>query len=237
MLRPVLSLENVSSFIGSFHIVQGVSFAVYPGEALVMLGRNGAGKTTTLRTIMGLLRLAKGKIELVGESLAGLETHHIARRGIGYVPEDCVVFNMLTVEENLEIAMHMQDKETKERLTYALDLFPDLKIAYRRFAATLSGGQRQMLAMARSLVNDNKIILIDEPSKGLAPIVVDKMAEALIEVKKRSTLILVEQNFLLACAIGDRYVILDSGKSVKSGTVHELATDEQLQSQYLSIGT
>jgi len=236
MLKPVLNLEEVSSFIGPFHIVQGVSLTVFAGEAVVVLGRNGAGKTTTLRTIMGLWRLAGGKIELLGQSLAGLPTHVIARRGIGYVPEDCVVFNMLTVEENLQIAMHRRDAETRNRLAYALDLFPDLKIAFRRFAANLSGGQRQMLAIARSLINDNKIILIDEPSKGLAPIIVDKVAQALIEVKKRSTLILVEQNFPLACAVGDRYYILDSGKSVQSGTVSELEADEQLQNKYLSIG-
>jgi len=236
MLRPVLNLEEVSSFIGPFHIVQGVSLAVYAGEAVVILGRNGAGKTTTLRTIMGLLPLKGGKIELGGTSLAGLPTHRIARYGLGYVPEDCVVFNMLTVEENLQLAMHVRDSETRGRLAYALDLFPDLKVAYRRFAANLSGGQRQMLAIARTLINDNKIILIDEPSKGLAPIIVDRVAEALIEVKKRSTLILVEQNFALACAVGDRYYILDSGKSVKSGIVRELELDEEMQNKYLSVG-
>jgi len=236
MVKPVLKLENLSSFIGAFHIVQGVSLDVFPGEAVVILGRNGAGKTTTLRTIMGLLRVAGGVIELAGETILGLPAHQVARRGVGYVPEDCIVFNFLTVKENLQIAMRKADKETYARQSYALDLFPDLKKAYSRYAATLSGGQRQMLAIARVLQNDNKIILIDEPSKGLAPIIVERVGEALITMKNSCTLILVEQNFPLACAVGDRYYILNGGRSVHSGHVTELANDVQLQNRFLSIG-
>jgi branched-chain amino acid transport system ATP-binding protein len=231
----VLKLENISSFIGPFHILQGVSLAVHPGEAVVVLGRNGAGKTTTLRTIMGLVKPAAGILELDGKSLFGLQSHKIARLGLGYVPEDYGVFNLLTVEENLRLAAWSQDKATLERQDSVLQLFPDLKVAYRRLASTLSGGQRQMLAIGRALLNENKVILIDEPSKGLAPIVVEKVCEALLEVKKSSTIILVEQNFSLACAVGDRFYILNDGRTVLEGGVDSLAKDRELQKRYLGV--
>jgi branched-chain amino acid transport system ATP-binding protein len=236
-VKPVLKLENVSSFIGPFHILQGVSLEVRPGEVVVVLGRNGAGKTTTLRSIMGLVKPVAGVLELEGQSLFGMPCHKIARLGLGYVPEDYGIFNLLSVEENLRLAAWRQDNATKERQEYVLQLFPDLKAAYRRLASTLSGGQRQMLSIGRALLNENKVILIDEPSKGLAPIVVEKVCEALLEVKNSTNIILVEQNFNLACAVGDRYYILNDGRTVLDGGIAGLANDRELQKRYLGVVT
>ncbi len=234
-MNPLLKIVNLSSFIGPFHILQGVSLEVFPGEAVVVLGRNGAGKTTTLRSIMGLVPPKEGILELDGTSLMGLPPQAICHLGVGYVPEDYGVFDFLSVEENLKIAMWKEDKTTMERQDYVLDLFPDLKIAFKRFASTLSGGQRQMLSIARALLNENKIILIDEPSKGLAPIIVEKVRDALLEVKKESTVILVEQNFDMACAVGDRFYILNEGRTVENGKVDDLYKDLELQKKYLGV--
>ncbi|THB65937.1 MAG: ATP-binding cassette domain-containing protein, partial [Spirochaetaceae bacterium] len=170
---PLLKAENIISYIGPYTILHDVSMEVEKGEAVVILGRNGAGKTTFLKTIMGLVNTRQGVLELDGDSLVGKETHVIQRMGIGFVPEDYGVFDLLTIEENLRIAMWKEDGPTKDRRDYVLDLFPDLKIAYKRNAKTLSGGQRQMLSVARALVNDNKILLVDEPSKGLAPVIIE----------------------------------------------------------------
>ena len=234
-MKPLLKMEKLSSFIGPFHILQGVSLEVYPGEAVVVLGRNGAGKTTTLRSIIGLVPPADGILELDGESIIGMPPHIIARKGIGYVPEDYGIFDLLTVAENLMLATRKEDRFSLMRQEYVLDLFPDLKDARKRLASTLSGGQRQMLSIARALLNDNKIILIDEPSKGLAPIIVEKVRDALLEVKKDSTIILVEQNFDMACAVGDRYYILNEGRTVLHGEVKEFYKDTELQKKYLGV--
>jgi branched-chain amino acid transport system ATP-binding protein len=231
----VLKLENISSFIGPFHILQGVSLEVYPGEAVVILGRNGAGKTTTLRSIMGLVPPSDGSIILNETNLTNMPTHKISRMGIGYVPEDYGIFDALTVQENFKLAMWKEDKPTLQRQDYVLDLFPDLKIAFKRFASTLSGGQRQMLSIARALLNENKIVLIDEPSKGLAPIIVEKVRDALLAIKSTSTVVLVEQNFEMACAVGDRYYILNDGRTVKDGQISDLYSDTELQKKYLGV--
>ncbi|MFW6233978.1 MAG: ABC transporter ATP-binding protein, partial [Spirochaetota bacterium] len=169
-MQPLLKAENIVSFIGPYTILHDVSLQVTAGEAVVILGRNGAGKTTFLKTIMGLVQTRSGILDFDGESLVGKETHAIQRKGIGYVPEDYGIFDLLTVEENMRIAMWKEDAETKDRRDWVLDLFPDLKLAYKRFAKTLSGGQRQMLSVGRALVNNNRILLVDEPSKGLAPV-------------------------------------------------------------------
>lgn len=236
-MEPLLKLDKVSSFIGAFHILQGISMEVFPGEAVVVLGRNGAGKTTTLRSIVGLVPPRGGQILLDGVSLTGMPTHLAVRRGIGYVPEDYGIFDFLTVEENLLIAMWKEDSATLARRDHVLDLFPDLKVSYRRLASTLSGGQRQMLSIGRALVNDNKVILIDEPSKGLAPIIVEKVRDALLEMKAECTIVLVEQNFDMACAVGDRYYIINEGRTILDGMVQDLYGDEELQRKYLGVVT
>ncbi len=186
---------------------------------------------------MGLVDVRSGSIELEGESLVGRPIYDIAKMGgVGYVPEDYGgVFDELTIEENLRIAMHKEDKKTFERIEKVFELFPDLKIAYKRPAKTLSGGQRQMLSIGRALINDNKIILIDEPSKGLAPVVIENLALALREISKTTTIVLVEQNFELAYAVTSRYYIIDEGRTVQEGLMKDLAADRELQAKHLGI--
>ena len=231
----LLKVENLVSYIGLFTILQGMDVEVEQGEAVAILGRNGAGKTTFLRTIMGLVKTRSGVLEFDGQPLPGLPAHRISRMGIGYCPEDYGIFNELTVEENLVIARHKDDEATRERIERVLDLFPDLKLAYKRLASTLSGGQRQMLSVGRSLVNETKLILIDEPSKGLAPVVIEKMAMALREISKISTILLVEQNFNMACAVTNRYYLIDEGRTVHKGIIHDLMEDKELQQRHLGL--
>lgn len=234
-MTSILKVEDLNSYIGQYTILQGVDIEVKKGEAIAILGRNGAGKSTLLNTIMGLVSTRSGSILLEGESLVGVPTYDIANRGVGYVPEDYGVFDYLTIEENLKLAIRKDTKNGDDRIAKVFDLFPDLKKAYTRMARTLSGGQRQMLSISRSLVNDNKIILIDEPSKGLAPVVIETLAVALKEISKESTVLLVEQNFSLACAIASRYYIINEGKTVVDGKINELIQDKELQATHLGI--
>ncbi len=236
-MEPLLKLDNVSSFIGPFHILQGVSLVVYPGEAVVVLGRNGAGKTTTLRTIIGLIPASDGQIILDDVNISKMPPYKAVRQGIGFIPEDYGIFDFLSVEENLLVAMWQEDKASLDRRDYILDLFPDLKVSYKRLASTLSGGQRQMLSIGRALVNDIKIILIDEPSKGLAPIIVEKVRDVLLDFKEDKTIVLVEQNFEMACAVGDRFYIINEGRTVLDGAVEELYKDKELQKKHLGFVT
>lgn len=231
----ILQLSHVQTFIGQFHILQDISLDVPAGEVTVILGRNGAGKTTTLRTIMGLTPPSQGKIIFMGERLNGRPPYEIARKGIGFVPEDQGVFSELTVDENLRLAMRKNDAATKARLQFVLDIFPDLGQKLRQKSGSLSGGQKQMLAIGRAFVNDNRLLLVDEPSKGLAPIMVEKLAQAIREIKKHTTVVLVEQNFALASAVGERYVIIDDGHTVQDGLMAQLQQDKELQRRYLGI--
>ncbi|MCL2399562.1 MAG: ABC transporter ATP-binding protein [Defluviitaleaceae bacterium] len=231
----LLKVENLVSYIGLFTILHGINMEIQAGEAVGILGRNGAGKTTFLRTVMGLVKTRSGVIELDGQSLVGKPPHKISQMGIALCPEDYGVFDELSISENLALAKHKDDTATQDRITYVLDLFPDLKLAYKRPARTLSGGQRQMLSVGRSLVNETQLILIDEPSKGLAPIVIEKMALALKEISKKSTILLVEQNFNMALAVTDRYYIIDEGRTVHNGIMQELANDKELQHRHLGL--
>ncbi|MEH7122574.1 ABC transporter ATP-binding protein [Bacillus sp. JJ1773] len=230
-----LKLEGIETYIDQFHILQGVSLEVKKGEVTVLLGRNGAGKTTTLRSIMGLNPPAKGRIEYKGENITGLATYLIAAKGIGYVPEDQGIFGELTVEENMKVAMKKENEQTMERLDYILNLFPDLKKFWKRKGGHLSGGQKQMLSIARAYVNDNDLLLIDEPSKGLAPIVVEKVMESIQEMKAKTTIVLVEQNYMMASTIGDHFYIIDDGRTILHGEMRELKEDEKVRKQYLGI--
>jgi len=234
-MTMLLKVENIQTYIGQFHILQGVSLEVQPGRVTVILGRNGAGKTTTLRSIMGLTPAQQGKILFGEEEIQGLAPHVIAQKGIGYVPEDQGIFRDLTVEENIRLSMRRNDEGTQERLAFVLELFPDLKIAWKRKGGNLSGGQKQMLSIARAFVNDNRLLLIDEPSKGLAPIVVEKVMESILELKKRTTIVLVEQNFLMASGVGDDVFILDDGHTVYRGGMSDVKTDDDLKRKYLGI--
>ena len=234
-MSTLLKVEHIETFIGQYHILQGVSFEVKKGEVTVLLGRNGAGKTTSLRSIMGLNPPSSGKIIYKGEEIQGTPTFKVAGKGIGYVPEDQGIFGDLTVEENMKVAMKTQDKETEDRMNWIIDLFPDLKKFWKKAGGNLSGGQKQMLSIARAYLNNNDLILIDEPSKGLAPIVVEKVMDSIEEMKERTTILLVEQNFLMASQIGDRFYIIDDGRTVHDGQMQTLVKDEEMKKKYLGI--
>ena len=231
----LLKVEQIQTYIQQYHILQGVSFEVNAGEVTVLLGRNGAGKTTTLRSIMGLNPIKEGTITYKDQEIHSLPTHKIANLGIGYVPEDQGIFGTLTVEENIKVAMKKKGDETLERLDWILNLFPDLKKFWKKNGGHLSGGQKQMLSIARAYVNENDMLLIDEPSKGLAPIIVEKVMESIQQMKEKTTVVLVEQNFMMASTIGDRFYIIDDGHSVHSGAMEELKQNEELKRQYLGI--
>jgi branched-chain amino acid transport system ATP-binding protein len=235
MMNMLLKVEQIETYIGQYHILQGISLEANRGEVTVLLGRNGAGKTTTLRTIMGLSPARTGRILFDGREIQGLPTHLISRLGIGYVPEDQGIFGGLTVEENLRVAMQNEDEKSKERLEWILNLFPDLKVAWKRKGGNLSGGQKQMLAIARAYVNDNRLLLIDEPSKGLAPVMVEKLMESILAIKEHTGVILVEQNFLMASRIGNRFYLIDDGKTVQNGRMQELIENDELKRKYLGI--
>ena len=234
-MKQLLKLNHIETFIGQYHILQGVSLEVKKGEVTVLLGRNGAGKTTTLRTIMGLNPASKGSIVYKGEEIQALPTYTIAQKGIGYVPEDQGIFAGLTVEENMKVAIQKENDETNKRLDYILNLFPDLKKFWKKPGGLLSGGQKQMLSIARAYVNDNELLLIDEPSKGLAPIVVEKVMESILQMKDQTTIVLVEQNFMMASTIGDCFYIIDDGRTVSTGTMKQLKEDEEMKRKYLGI--
>lgn len=235
MMTTLLKVEKIQTYIEQFHILQGICFEAKQGEVTVLLGRNGAGKTTTLRSVMGLNPPQKGSVIFDGEDITGLATYEIANKGIGYVPEDQGVFGELTVEENMKVAMRKNDDETRAKLDWILDLFPDLKTYWKKRGGNLSGGQKQMLAISRAYINNSKLLLIDEPSKGLAPIMVEKVMNSIQEMKKETTIILVEQNFYMASTIGDCFYILDDGRTVHHGLMHELKEDEELKRNYLGI--
>ncbi|KAA0547626.1 ABC transporter ATP-binding protein [Bacillus sp. BGMRC 2118] len=231
----LLRVEHIETYIEQYHILQGVSIVANKGEVTVLLGRNGAGKTTTLRSIMGLNPAAKGKILYKEKEIQNLPTYEIAKLGIGYVPENQGIFADLTVEENMKVAIRKQDGETMKRLDWILELFPDLKKFWKKAGGTLSGGQKQMLSISRAFIGNNELLLIDEPSKGLAPIVVESVMNAIQELKKEATIILVEQNFMMASNIGDYFYIVDDGRSVLDGKMELLKKDEILRKKYLGI--
>ena len=234
--RPhVLCLENVHTHIDQHHILQGVSMDVSAGGATILLGRNGAGKSTTLKSVMGLLPVSQGRIFFNDQSIEAFKPYEIARMGMGFVPEDKAVLSTLTVAENFRLSMFRENEKTHEKLAEVLGLFPALKKFWKRPAGLLSGGQKQMLAIARVLVCEHTVLLIDEPSKGLAPIVVDQLAESLIQIKDKTKVILVEQNFRLAQQVGSDCFILDDGRVVFHGPMDELAKDKIMMKKYLGI--
>jgi branched-chain amino acid transport system ATP-binding protein len=233
--KTILTVEGAHTYIGHHHILQGLSFEAQADAVTVLIGRNGAGKSTTLKSIMGILPPSRGKIIYEGLEIQHKKPYEIARLGIGFIPEDMGIFANLTVEENMRVAMLTEDEAAARRLDRTLDMFVDLKKFWRAQAGVLSGGQKQMLAIARAIVNDTSLLLIDEPSKGLAPIIVDSLIEAINQIKAHSVVVLVEQNFYMASCVGDNYYILDDGVVVYSGEMAELVEDEELKSRYLGI--
>ena len=231
-MENVLEVHDIHTFIQQFHILEGVTLEVPQSGILVLLGRNGAGKTTTLKSILGITPPRQGEIIFHGEEIQGMMSHQIAQKGIGYVPEHRAIFTDLSVEENLKIA-ERQRGDLEERADFIFGVFPDLKRLIKLPGGNLSGGQQQMLAIARALVPDNSLLLIDEPSEGLAPVLVEQVMEAVQQLSEHTTILLVEQNFIMASQLADRYVIIESGRSVKSGMMADLIDDEETIHRYL----
>jgi branched-chain amino acid transport system ATP-binding protein len=235
MPEPILRLEGVETHIGPYHILHGVGFDVPAGELTLLLGRNGAGKTTTLRTVMGLWQASAGRILFDGRDISKSATPDIARAGIAYVPEAMGVFGQLTVRENLVLAAR-QGPIDSGRLDWIFGLFPALKRFWSLPAGLLSGGQKQMLAIARAIVEPRRLLLVDEPTKGLAPVMVRSMIDAFRALKQAGeTILLVEQNFHAASALGDGVLVVDDGRVVHTGGMAELIADASLQQRLLGL--
>ena len=236
---PILRLQDVQTHIGPYHILHGVSFEVPRGGVTMLLGRNGAGKTTTLRTIMGLWQASAGTVSFDGTDITRHSTPSIAQAGIAYVPENMGIFGDLSVKENILLAARLArsaDHLDTARLEWIFGFFPALKKFWLHPAGKLSGGQKQMLAMARAIIEPRRLLLVDEPSKGLAPAIIQNMIDAFIELKQSSTtILLVEQNFNFARRVGDYAAIMDNGKVVHAGAMDELAADEALQTRLLGL--
>lgn len=235
MHEPILTLAGVHTHIGQYHILQGVDLVVPRGGLAVLLGRNGAGKTTTLRTIMGLWKASSGSILFDGRDITKLSTPDIARAGIAYVPESMAVFSELTVRENLVLAARNGPLDTA-RVDWIFGFFPALKKFWHYPAGNLSGGQKQMVAIARAIVQPSKLLLVDEPTKGLAPAIVHSLMLAFRELKDTSTtILLVEQNFNFVRTLGDSVSVMDDGRVAHAGLMHDLAGDEALQQRLLGL--
>jgi branched-chain amino acid transport system ATP-binding protein len=231
----LLRLEGVFTNIGRYRILHGVDFSVRRGRVTALLGRNGAGKTTTLRTIMGLWKARLGKIVFDGQAIAALETPHIARRGIAYVPENMGIFSKLTVRENILLATGRLGF-AQDQLDRVLESFPALKLKWDSPAGSLSGGQKQMLAIGRAIIEPRRLLLIDEPTKGLSPAMVDQLVAALSRLKREhTTILLVEQNFRVAEAVGDDVAVMDEGRIIHTGEMAALATNHGLQHRLLGL--
>ena len=227
---PLLEVRDLHVHLGQSHVLQGVTFDVEPGGVTALLGRNGVGKTTTLRAMMGLVP-RRGSVTLAAEEVTRLPTHAIVRRGVGYVPEDRDVFAGLTVDENLRLA----ERDSRPRYDLVYELFPELKTRGGQKAGTLSGGQQQMVAIARALLNDNPILLVDEPTKGLAPLLVTDVAAALERAAELTTVLLVEQNLAVVARLAKQVVVLDVGTVVHTGPAAGLLGDPERVRELLGV--
>jgi branched-chain amino acid transport system ATP-binding protein len=229
--KTLLSVRDLHVFLGQSHVLQGVTFDVPEGGVTALLGRNGVGKTTTLRALLGLVGRS-GSVRLGDEELIGLSTHRVVQRSVGYVPEDRDVFTGLTVAENLRLAE--RDDEPRYDLVY--ELFPELEQRASQRAGTLSGGQQQMVAIARALLNDNRVLLVDEPTKGLAPALVADVARVLERLAELTTVLLVEQNLGVVRRLARDAIVLDQGRVVHSGDAQELLAQPELVKRLLGVG-
>ena len=237
MAPDALSLTDVHAFYGDSHILHGISFSLAPGAVLALLGRNGAGKTTCVSAIIGLLAPRKGEIRLYGDPIAGLAPERISRLGIGLVPQGRRVFPSLTVRENLIVAAQRRETGTLPWTSDGIyDLFPRLRERHTQFAGTLSGGEQQMLAIGRALMGNPRVLLLDEPSEGLAPLIVAEVGRTIARLKaQKQSIVLVEQNLKLALDVADSAVILNTGRCVFAGKASELQSDEELIAQNLGV--
>jgi branched-chain amino acid transport system ATP-binding protein len=231
-MSNILEVKGIHTYINQYHILQGVDVNVPEGAITALLGRNGAGKTTTLKSILGLASVRQGQILFKNHPVQGMQPFDVAALGIGFVPEHRAIFRDLTVEENLKLAEREKGDFTRKK-EFLYNLFPDLS-KFMSFSGTaLSGGQQQMLAIARALVPDNTLLLIDEPSEGLAPVIIERMIAVIRELSKQSTVVLVEQNFLVASKLAENYVIIEEGRSVKTGLMKDLIEDKAAIHRYL----
>jgi len=232
-----LSLTDVHTFYGDSHILHGVSFSLPPGGVLALLGRNGAGKTTCISTIIGFLKPREGQIQLFGEPIEGLNPERISHLGIGLVPQGRRIFASLTVRENLVVAQQRRTQSASPwNVDRVYDMFPRLRERHAQFAGTLSGGEQQMLAIGRALMGNPRVLLLDEPSEGLAPLIVAEVGRTIRRLKDQGqSIVLVEQNRQLALDVADLAVILNTGRCVFSGEANELVDNEELITQNLGV--
>ena len=239
MTPNLLELQGVHTHIGAYHILHGVDLQVPRGQLTLLLGRNGAGKTTTLRTIMGLWNASQGRVTFNGQDITRQHTPQIAQQGIAYVPENMGIFADLTVKENMVLAARGARTAAQidaQRLQWIFQLFPAVEKFWNHPAGKLSGGQKQMLAVARAIVEPRELLIVDEPSKGLAPAIINNMIEAFAQLKKSGvTILLVEQNIGFAQRLGDTVAVMDNGRIVHAGTMAQLAQDEALQQRLLGL--
>ena len=235
----LLTLSGVHTHIGAYHILHGVDLAVPRGQLTMLLGRNGAGKTTTLRTIMGLWHASQGKVVFDGQDITAAETPSIAGLDIAYVPENMGIFADLTVKENMLLAARSARRAQQmdaTRLEWIFSLFPAVEKFWNHPAGKLSGGQKQMLAVARAIVEPRKLLIVDEPSKGLAPAIINNMIDAFAQLKQTgTTILLVEQNISFAKRLGDHVAVMDNGRVVHAGSMQELADNEDMQHALLGL--
>ncbi len=228
----LLEVAEIHSFYGKSHVLEGVSLEIGEGELITLLGRNGAGKTTTLRSISGIVRPKSGAIRFEGKDMIGREIYEIARAGIALVPEHRGIFGLLSVEENLRIAV----RDGWWKLSDVYDLFPRLYERRRNGGNALSGGEQQMLAIARALLNNPKLLLLDEPTEGLAPVIVDEIVKVLIDIKRTGmSVLLVEQNLAVCEKLADRHYVLEQGRIAYAGSAAEFAADHSVRDRYLAL--
>ena len=239
MSDVLLKLEGVHTHIGAYHILHGVDLVVPRGQLTLLLGRNGAGKTTTLRTIMGLWHASQGRLHFGAQDITALNTPEIAGLNIAYVPENMGIFSDLTVKENMLLAARSAQRASQmdeTRLQWIFSLFPAVEKFWNHPAGKLSGGQKQMLAVARAIVEPRELLIVDEPSKGLAPAIINNMIDAFAQLKATgTTILLVEQNINFAKRLGDQVAVMDNGRVVHAGTMAALAEDEALQRSLLGL--
>ncbi|MCD7859691.1 MAG: ABC transporter ATP-binding protein [Firmicutes bacterium] len=233
-MRTILKIDDLHVYYGSIHAVKGISFEVGEGEIVSLIGANGAGKSTTLNTITGLLRARSGEIRFFGEPLAKLPAHRIVRKGLALVPEGRRIFQQMTVQENLDMGFYIQRGSSAEAMEQVFATFPRLKERRRQVAGTLSGGEQQMLAMGRALMSQPKLLMLDEPSMGLAPILVEEIFRIIGTLHDAgTTILLVEQNAQAALRMADRGYVLENGKIVTTGTGSELLSSPAIKRAYL----
>ena len=235
MADIMLKVDNINVYYGSIHAIKDISFEVCRGQIVTLIGANGAGKSTTLQTVSGLLHSKTGSIEFLGKSLAGVAPHRIVEHGLAHVPEGRRVFLQMSVEENLEMGAYTRPRsEISDSIADVYSRFPRLKERRKQIAGTLSGGEQQMLAMGRALMSKPQLLMLDEPSMGLSPILVDQIFDIIKELHRAgTTILLVEQNAQVALSIADRAYVLESGKIVLSGSGEELLESEQVKKAYL----